>query len=144
MSDKLSSPLSVPVLDTLPHGKYSLGVPIANGSIPLGSSVKPTSFDRLLVEVAQGTVTLSRKSGAPIQIESGTVVQNSDGSRRVVRGPVLTSPTVALVLRNTGDGWESDAELVNPDRRVGLVRLAAKVGAGVVANSKSPQQAIKT
>jgi hypothetical protein len=129
--------LALPVLGEVPHGRYSLGVPVNNNNVQIGFSGTPDAKDRLDLVVDADRIVISRASGEPLQIESG--VMEGDGppqERRLVRRRVLAGPVPALTLERSGAVWEADTALHDDAMRVELSRFAAKVGDAALKKAK--------
>lgn len=121
--------LALPVLDHIPVGTYNLGAPVKNDSIQVGIQGRPEGFARVNLLVTADHMEISRY-GSDLQIESGILVDDDYGMRRMARAPVLEHPQSLLLLNKSSGFWVTESH--NVVSRTGLVRFAAKL-AGVAA-----------
>ena len=136
MPAETKTALPLPILDRLPHGRHSLGVPIKNGNVQIGFVGTPDSIDRLLVDVEPNAIEIARLSGELLQIESGVLERGHATGKKVVRKHVLDDPVEKIRIHRTDEGWEPGIILADPDRRVGMSRFAAKIGSATVDKTK--------
>lgn len=129
MTETLALPL--PILDELKPADHSLGVPLVGDVIQVGVRSVPDSFVRLAVNILPGVIVITREDGQLIQIESPFAVTTADNRWHVERRHVFNEPQSSVILRRADEpdgGWTIGTDVVAPDNRVGVARLAAKIG----------------
>jgi hypothetical protein len=119
--------VKVPYLGDLDSKEFSLGIPTENGNILIGATCVVADA-RLLVNVGDGIVRLSREDGMPIQIVEHGRQDNPDVPKADY---VLSEPVDAITFKPAEESghWtaESGGEPLEVEDPIGFASFAKTV-----------------